>query len=634
MPSASYHVRPWCFPALLLLLAGCSAGQGESASAPRPVAVGRAIDTADQTDAPPPPTLAIQPAAESAPQAEPSKPTTPAAQLPAVPPPQPQIRSIEPQELLTARDNNGEWLTYGRTYDAQRHSPLKRINTTNVHRLVPKWVFQTGVTAGFECTPLVIDQVMYVSTPWNHIYAIDARTGRSLWHYQHELPDNMSVCCGPVNRGLAAWRDRLYMTTLDAHVICLARGQVGEVTELVWDTKMADYEDNFSATVAPLVVKDMVIAGVSGAEYGIRGFIVAYDAETGQERWRFQTVPDPNDASTPQVVRDSWVGESWMTGGGSSWVTGSYDPELDLIYWGIGNPSPDFNGDVRPGDNLYTDCVVALEADTGKLRWHFQYTPHDVWDYDGVNTPMLVDIQFDGDPRPTKCLVQANRNGYFYCLNRETGKFLYGNPFCDVTWATELDAETGRPTVNPAALPSVEGSLVHPGLAGGKNWPHMAFSPQTGLAYVPVINNAGVFTSGAVRFIKGQMYMGSAMSAVENESFGHLKAVDVKTGQVRWETRTRSPMLAGVLTTAGGIGFSGDPEGNFIAFDLATGEFLWHFQCGSGHHASPITYELDGRQYVAVCVGWGGPGAKYRDGAPWFAGIPKGCSVYVFALPE
>lgn len=544
----------------------------------------------------------------------------------------PETGDVKFADLISAADNNHNWLTYGRTYDAQRFSPLRQINKRNVGKLVPLWVFQTGVLGGFECTPLVIDGVMYVSTPWNHVHALDVRTGRPLWHYQRQLPDNMSICCGPVNRGLAAWRDRLYMTTLDAHVVCLAREATGEVTEPIWDSEMADYEDAYAATVAPLAVKDMIVAGISGAEFGIRGFIVAYDAETGLERWRFQTVPDPDDGSTPESVRDSWGGKSWMTGGGSTWVTGTYDPDLDLIYWGIGNPAPDFNGDVRPGDNLYTDCVVALEADTGKLRWHFQYTPHDVWDYDGVNTPVLVDITFNGDQKPTKCLVQANRNGYFYCLNRETGKVIYGKPFCKVTWTTGLDPETGRPKVNPNALPTPEGSTVYPGVPGGKNWPHMAFSPERGLMYVPVINNGATFTSGEVMYIKGQFFMGSAMAAVENESSGHLKAIDVKTGEVRWETPTRSPMLASVLTTGGGIGFTGDPEGYFIAFDLDTGEFLWQFQCGSGHHGSPITYEFEGQQHVAVCVGWGGPLAKYQDGAPWFAQIPKGCAVYVFAL--
>jgi alcohol dehydrogenase (cytochrome c) len=544
------------------------------------------------------------------------------------------VGDVDTAALLAAAGNTGNWLTYGRTYNAQRHVPLKQINTGNVRRLVPCWVFQTGVTAGFECTPLVIDGVMYVTTAWNHVFAIDCRTGRRVWHYQRDLPENMSICCGPVNRGLAAWKDRLYMTTLDAHLICLARDATGEVAKPIWEAKMANYQEAFSATVAPLVVKDLVIAGISGAEYGIRGFLVAYDTRTGKERWRFHTVPDPNDRNTPKVVRDSWGEKSWMTGGGSTWVTGSCDPELNLIYWGVGNPAPDFNGDVRPGDNLYTDCVVALDADTGKLRWYFQYTPHDVWDYDGVNEPVLIDIPFDGDQRPTRCLVQANRNGYFYCLNRETGKFIYGKPFCKVTWSLGLDPQTGRPKVSPKGLPSKAGSKVYPGLAGGKNWPHIAYSPDTGMAYVPVINNGGIFTSGEVLYLKGQMFMGSAMSGIEKEASGHVKAIDVKTGAIRWEKQTRSPMLASVLTTAGGVGFTGDPEGYFIAFDLKTGDFLWNFQCGSGHHGSPISYELDGKQYVAVCVGWGGPAGKYRDGAPWFADIPKGCALYVFALPD
>jgi len=616
-------VRCWCLSGLVLVPLACDR------NATAPTAPTRTIETSRSAY------VATDKAeTEQDDSQQQSRPADPTARKPSSPPSSSKSLQIEPKDIEAAAANTRDWLTYGHTYDAQRFSPLKQINRENVGGLLPQWVFQTGVLAGFECTPLVIDGVMYISTPWNHAYAVDARTGRPVWHYQRELPDNMSVCCGPVNRGLATWGDRLYMTTLDACLICLERDAVGEVLAPIWEARMADYEDAFSATVAPLVVNDMVIAGISGAEYGIRGFIVAYDAETGEERWRFQTVPDPTDEKTPEIVRKSWGGKSWMTGGGSSWVTGSYDPELNLIYWGIGNPAPDFNGDVRPGDNLYTNCVVALDADTGKLRWYFQYTPHDVWDYDGVNTPVLVDITFDGDKQPTRCLLQANRNGHFYCLNRETGKFIYGKPFCKVSWTTGLDPVTGRPKFNPKAQPNKAGALVYPGLAGGKNWPHMSYSPQTGLMYVPVINNGGIFTSGEMMFIKGQLFLGSAMTPVEGQATGHLKAIDVKTGEIRWEKPTRSPALASLLTTAGGIGFTGDPEGYFIAFDLETGDFLWNFQCGSGHHASPITYELDGRQYVAVCVGWGGPGAKYEGGAPWFKQIPKGCAVYTFALPD
>ena len=322
----------------------------------------------------------------------------------------------------------------------------------------------------------------------------------------------------------------------------------------------------YSATVAPLVVKGKVIIGISGAEYGIRGFIDAYDAKTGKRLWRFYTVPSADDkAEHAQKALATWEGKSWLTGGGSAWVTGTYDPELNTLYWGIGNPSPDFNGEVRKGDNLYTCSILALNPDDGTYKWHFQNSPHDVWDYDGVNEPVLVDIDRDG--KPVKALVQAHRNGYFYCLNRENGEFLYGKPFCEVTWTDRtkgvdgLDPKTGRPFVNPAALPTEEGVRVCPGAAGGKEWNPMAYHPGTGLAYVPVINNCAKFTSGKAFFIKGQPYWGSSLTLIDNQASGSFKAIDVTTGQIKWEVATRSPMVAGVLATGGGLVFTGDAEG-------------------------------------------------------------------------
>ena len=391
------------------------------------------------------------------------------------------VGAVDHDDLLKAGSNDANWLMYGRTYDGHRYSPLKQINTKNVSRLLPVWTFQTGVLDGFECTPLVIDGIMYVTTPWNHAYAIDAKTGSQLWHYQKSLPENLALCCDAVNRGFAASGDRLYMATLDAHLVCLDRN----TGEEIWDTAItapgADgkevgdiYKMAYSATLAPLVIKDKVIVGISGAEYGIRGFIDAYDLKTGKRLWRFYTVPSADDKSDhAQKALATWEGNSWLTGGGSAWVTGTYDPELNTLYWGIGNPSPDFNGEVRKGDNLYTCSILALNPDDGSYKWHFQNSPHDVWDYDGVNEPVLVDINRDG--KRIKALVQAHRNGYFYCLNRENGEFLYGKPFCEVTWtdrtkgADGLDPKTGRPFVNPAALPTRGGRprLPRPGRRQG-----------------------------------------------------------------------------------------------------------------------------------------------------------------------
>jgi alcohol dehydrogenase (cytochrome c) len=555
--------------------------------------------------------------------------------------------SVTEKDLLAAGENNSSWLMYGRTYDAHRYSPLDKINKKNVKGLIPVWTFQTGVLDGFESTPLIIDGVMYITTPWNHAYAIDCKTGSQLWHYQKSLPENLALCCDAVNRGFAALGDRLYMTTLDAHLVCLDRN----TGEEVWDTEVTVngedgkeikqiYKLAYSATVAPLIVKDKVIMGISGAEYGIRGFIDAYDAKTGKRAWRFYTVPSPDDkAEHAQVAAKSWEGKSWMTGGGSAWVTGTYDPKLNTLYWGVGNPSPDFNGDVRKGDNLYTCSILALNPDDGTYKWHFQASPHDLWDYDGVNEPVLVDIERDG--KPVKALIQAHRDGYFYCLNRENGEFIYGKPFCEVTWtdrkkgADGLDEKTGRPFVNPDALPTAKGVRVCPGAAGGKEWNPMAYSPQTGLAYVPVINNCAKFTSGKAFYIKGQPYWGSSLTLIDNQASGSFKAIDVKTGKIKWEVATRSPMVAGVLATAGGLVFTGDAEGYFTAYDAEDGKALWTFQCGSGHHAPPITYTLDGRQYIAVCVGWGGWTAGFAgDGAPWLRNARRGNSLFVFALPK
>ena len=400
------------------------------------------------------------------------------------------------------------------------------------------------------------------------------------------------------------------------------------------------YKMAYSATVAPLVIKGKVVIGISGAEYGIRGFIDAYDAKSGKRHWRFYTVPSADDKSEhARKALATWEGNTWLTGGGSAWVTGTYDPDLNTLYWGVGNPSPDFNGEVRKGDNLYTCSILALNPDDGSYKWHFQNSPHDLWDYDGVNEPVLVDITWNG--KPVKALVQAHRNGYFYCLNRENGAFIYGKPFCEVTWtdrtkgADGLDPSTGRPFVNPAALPTAAGVRVCPGAAGGKEWDPMAYDPTAKVAFVPVINNCAKFTSGKAFFIKGQPYWGSSLTLIDNQASGAFKAIDVLTGRIKWEVGTRSPMVAGVLATGGGLAFTGDAEGFFTAYDSQTGKDLWTFQCGSGHHSGPITYMLDGRQYLAVCAGWGGWTAGFAgDGAPWLRNARRGNTLFVFALPE
>ena len=499
------------------------------------------------------------------------EPAPPAQQAAAEP-----VGAVDDDDLVKAGASNDNWLMYGRTYNGHRYSPLKQIDTKNVGRLVPAWTFQTGVLDGFECTPLIIDGIMYLTTPWNHGYAVDCKTGSQLWHYQKSLPENLALCCDAVNRGFAAWGDRLYMATLDAHLVCLDRN----TGEEVWDTAITVpgqdgketgdiYKMAYSATVAPLVIKGKVIIGISGAEYGIRGFIDAYDAKTGKRLWRFYTVPSAEDKSEhARKALATWEGNTWLTGGGSAWVTGTYDPQLNTLYWGIGNPSPDFNGDVRKGDNLYTCSILALNPDDGTYKWHFQNGPHDVWDYDGVNEPVLVDITREG--KSVKALVQAHCNGYFYCLNRETGEFLYGKPFCEVNWtdrtkgADGLDPKTGRPFVNPAALPTAAGVRVCPGAAGGKEWNPLAFDSATNTAFVPVINNCAKFTSGKAFFIKGQPYWGSSLTLIDNQASGAFKAIDVTTGRIKWEVATRSPMVAGCWRRPGALSSRATPKASSL----------------------------------------------------------------------
>ena len=367
----------------------------------------------------------------------------------------PQVSS---QRLLDAAREPEQWLTYSGNYNGQRFSPLDQITRDNVSRLALQWVFQTGVRGDHETTPLVVDGVMYITTPQNHAYALDLRTGRPLWHYERTLPKDLSICCGPQNRGFAALGDKVFLATLDAHLVALD----SKTGNIIWDVGTAEADQGYSFTLAPLAVKDKIIVGVAGGEYGVRGFIDAYDAATGKRAWRFYTIPGPGEPGS-----ETWQGESWKTGGAPAWVTGSYDPALNLIYWGTGNPGPQMYGGNRAGDNLYSDSLVALDADTGKLKWHYQFTPHDVHDWDATQVPVLIDTTIGGKPR--KLVVTANRNGFFYVLDRTNGKFILAKPYTQVTWAKEIGAD-GRPVVLPNSEPTAEGNRVCPGGIGGTNW--------------------------------------------------------------------------------------------------------------------------------------------------------------------
>ena len=482
----------------------------------------------------------------------------------------------------------GNWLTYSGSYTGQRYSLLDQINTGNVGKLKVAWVHQKSETEAFETSSVVVDGMMFITEPPNTVVALSAKTGRRLWTYRKDIPKDLRLCCGKVNRGVAVLDDTVYYGSIDAHLIALdsATGKVR------WDITMADYKNGYSSTGAPLAVKDKIITGMAGGEFGVRGFIDAYDAKTGKRAWRFWTVPA---AGEPGV--ETWEGTSWKTGAATTWVTGVYEPESNTLYWGTGNPGPDWNGDVRKGDNLYSDCLIALDADTGQKKWHFQYTPHDEHDWDSTQTPMLVDAMVKGQQR--KMVVLANRNGFYYSLDRATGKFIAGQPYVKQTWASGLD-EAGRPMRLPNTSPSVEGTLVWPSLGGGSNWYSSTYSPQTNLYYVNVKEMAGIYHKGDAEYKAGALFNGGGQREYKGEEpFGAVRALEVGTGALKWEYKLHSPSHAGLMSTAGGLVF-GSNGGNFFALDAKEGKMLWNFQAGGGIIANPMTYMSEGKQYVVI----------------------------------
>jgi alcohol dehydrogenase (cytochrome c) len=494
--------------------------------------------------------------------------------------------------LLAAQFAAQQWTIYGGDLGSTRYSTLRQIHAGNVARLGVAWVFQTGVSGRHEATPLVEDGILYFTAPGGHAYALDARTGRQLWHHSRPLPERMVLCCGTLNRGVALAGDRVLLTTVDAHLLALDK----KTGRTLWDTVLADYKPGYSATAAPLVVQDKVIVGMAGGDTANRGFLDAYSIATGERLWRFWTVPSPGEPGS-----ETWSGDSWQRGGAATWVTGSYDPDLNLVYWGVGNPAPDINGQVRLGDNLYSNCMVALDADTGKLRWYYQFTPHDTHDWDGVNEPILADLTIDG--RPRKALLHADRNGFLYALDRTNGKVIWGKPFVKTTWADRLDAN-GRPLVKPNTDPTPEGNDACPGLGGGKNWNHMAFNPQTGLLYVPSSETCEKFYLGDATPHPGQLFLGSINESIPTiKPWGALRAFDARDGKLVWEFRTIRPLRGSVLTTAGDLVLVGDGHGYLIAFHARSGQVLWKLQLGAGVSAPPLTYLLEGRQYVSVLAG-------------------------------
>ena len=497
------------------------------------------------------------------------------------------------ERLVNAADEPHNWLMYSGTLDSKRFSRLDQIHNRNVAALELKWAHHIRQLDRAETTPLVVDGVMFITESPSNVTAVDAVTGRPFWRYVHELPDDLRVCCGRNNRGVAILGETLYMSTLDAHLVAID----GRSGNLLWSAEVADYRAGYSKTAAPLIVKDKVVTGIAGGEFGIRGFLDAYDAKTGRREWRTHTIPGPDHPDN-----QTWAGDSWRTGGSPTWITGSYDPELNLVYWGTGNPGPDYNGDIRGGDNLYADSVLALDGDSGEMSWYFQFTPHDVHDWDAIQIPVLADIELDGATR--KAMLWANRNGFYYTLDRETGEFLVGKEFARQTWAEGLDA-SGRPIRRPGMLPSREGTLVSPTAGGGTNWWSPAYSPRTGLLYVNAFDGEAMFFIRDEQYSEGDRFTGGGTQAplpIDNYTSA-IRALDPRTGDLRWEFPITPRSRAGVLATAGGLVFSASDDGYFYALDAVTGEELWHIALGGPVNAQPMTYAVNGQQYVTMTVG-------------------------------
>lgn len=490
--------------------------------------------------------------------------------------------------------SQADWSSYNGETHGSRYSPLDAINRDNVAALAPAWMYNFTSNTNLQTTPVVVEGVMYVTSA-NEVYALDAGSGREIWRYQRARTRGLvGNAASGINRGVAVAGDRLFMVTDHAHIIGLDRHS----GTLLWDTEMADWRQNYNATGAPLPVGDLVITGTAGGDEGVRGFVAAYDQATGEEVWRWWSTPLPGEPGS-----ETWQGTALAHPGGSTWMTGTYDAELDLLYWTVGNPGPDMIGDERQGDNLYTDSVVALNPHTGELRWHFQFTPHDVWDYDAQETPALVDANWRGQPR--KLLIQANRNGFFYVLDRVSGEFLDGWQYTkEVTWATGLDTN-GRPLRVPGMEPNHEGIRVCPSLTGASNWYSTAYHPGTGLYYVQTEDKCGIFTRIDTEWAAGRGYMGGSFAPAPEPAQRLLRAIDIQSGRTAWEVPQtgRASSWGGVLATAGGLVFFGDDSGTFSAVDAQTGERVWDFHANGRWRASPMTYVFDGRQYIAVANG-------------------------------
>ena len=534
----------------------------------------------------------------------------------------------------------GDWSIYGGNTANWSYSELDRIDRGNVAELDLAWAFSLGTLLSQESRPIVVDGTLYVTTSAGprYVYAIDAATGAMKWQTGFDMPEGVQQygCCGQVNRGPAYADGVLYVGRLDGKLTALDAASGKEL----WTAEVVDYTQGAVITSPPIVVGDKVITGFGGGEYGVRGYVSAFDRRTGERLWKTWTIPGPGEPGN-----ESWKGDSWKHGGGAPWLVASYDPERNLLYYGTSNPSP-WNASVRgpnrpdygPFTNKWTAATIALDADTGEIVWGFQGTPHDAWDYDGVNELLLVDLDIDGDGTPEPLGLKADRNGFFFVLDRTTGKALRADPFVLVNWATGYDLEAQRPIEDPVKRPGVGKRAVDicPNLIGGKNWQPTAFSPQTGLVYIPSNNLCMDMEDSEVEYRRGMFYLGKEFPTKEGPGgyLGELIAWDPVKGQKVWGVKEKWPFNGGVLATAGGLVFAGNFEGLFRAFDAETGELLWQKRLGSGIHAGPVTYEVDGRQYVAVTVGRSQtiPGFLGDVGRRMYRAAPQGGTLFAFAL--